>query len=131
MIVERRLSPDERDELAEAAAGVDLPDLDALDALVGSLRGGEVDDEVVFAVGAWFGAQVREATGWHWVHLTFGEGLEAPALVSDDRGVALLPLQLVGGVLEGTHDDVLRSILDRLRQGERPRGAPKGYALVG
>lgn len=131
MVTERRLSPEEREELAEAAGHVDLPDLDALDALVQAARAGEVDEELIFHLGAWFGEQVRAATGWRWVFLSFGEGLEAPAVVAEDRSVACLPLQLVGEVLEGQGDDVLRVILERLRAGQRPRGAPRSYAILG
>lgn len=131
MIVERRLTPEEREEIVDAAGSVALPDLDALDELVAQAREEGVDDELLFHLGAWWGEQVREAAGWLWVHLTLGEALEAPALVSEDRGVACLPLQLVAGVLDGSHDPVLRTILERLQAGERPRGAPKSYAIVG
>lgn len=130
---DRPLNDEERDELLAAADQVGLPDLDALQELVDAARAGEVelDDELLFHVGAWFGERAREATGWRWVLARLGEGLEAPALVPEDRSVALLPLQLVAGVLEGTHDDVLRTVLTRLLDGQRPSGPPRSYAIIG
>ena len=130
---DRALSEAERTELEQAAGEVGLPDLQALQELIDGARAGEVqvDDELVFHVGAWVGERVRKATGWRWVLANLGEGLDAPALVPEDRSVALLPLQLVGGVLEGSHDDVLCSVLERLEQGERPTGPPRSYALIG
>ena len=132
MIDERPLTGEEREELREATTSVDLPDLEALAGLLEAVAEGEVapDDELTFRLGAWWGQQVRAATGWKWVHLRLGEGLEAPALVDGDRSVALLPLQLVATALEGEGPDLVR-ILERLRRGDRPTGAPGTYALVG
>lgn len=130
MIQESPLSGDDEAELRDAASELAISDLDGLDALLEAVRQGDVaaDDALAFALGAWVGAEVREATGWRWVHLRLGEGLETPALVDEARALALLPLQLAADALEGHQD--LRTLLERLRRGDRPRGTPGTYALV-
>lgn len=128
MITEKALPDDERDELLEAAASLDLPDLDAFGELLDGLD--DADDELLFAVGAWWGERVRGITGWSWVTLLLGEALETPALVSADRGVAVLPLQLVAGVADGAEPPDLRGMLERLARGDRPNGPPGSYAIV-
>jgi hypothetical protein len=127
---ERKLNREEKQELADARETFSLPDLDAFDEVLEALSMGGGDDELVFHVGVWLGDRVAAATGWVWVHLSLGPGLEAPALVSSDRGVALLPLQLVGAVVDSGDPHPPRELLDKLEQGARPRGAPGSYALV-
>lgn len=130
MITERALTPEDLDEIAEAAAALDVADLDALDDLVDAWGEAGADDAQMFHLGAWWGERVRTITGWAWVNLRFGDGLETPALVSADRSVACLPLQLAAGVLEGAHAPVLRALIERLEAGQRPKGAPGSYALI-
>lgn len=128
MITERPLEPGELDELREAAASLEVDGEARLSDL-----GADPDDELVFAFAAWWGAEVARLTGWTWVGLTLPGAVETPGLVSDDRGVAVLPFQLVALALDG--DAGARAVLDatmgRLARGERPRGAPGSYALVG
>lgn len=128
MITERPLPEDELAELREAA---EEPASDDLDAWIDALRD-DPDDDGIFALGAWWGMQVAAITGWAWVTLVLGEGMEAPALVSPDRGVAVLPLQLAAGAVEGDPAEAtdLADVLERLRSGARPTGPAGSYAIV-
>jgi len=130
MAEERKLNKEEKQELAEAREAFSLPDLDALDEVLEGAAMGGLDDDLLFHLGVWLGDQVAAETGWVWVHLSFGPGLEAPAVVSSDRGVALLPLQIIGGVVDSGDPSGPRQLLEKLRGGARPQGAPGSYALV-
>lgn len=130
MIEERKLDKEEKQELAEAREAFSLPDLDAFDEVMQDAAMGGLDDDMLFHVGVWYGDQVAAETGWVWVHLSFGPGLEAPALVSADRGLAFLPLQAIGSVVDGGDAGAPRQLLERLQGGARPKGAPGSYALV-
>lgn len=129
MIHESALPAEELDELIEAASQIELADGEALEQWLSELS--PDDDEALFAIGAWWGERVRVITGWTWVLLTFGDGLDAPALVSADRGVAVLPLQLVAGAVDGSGEPgVLSDALARFARGDRPTGPPGSYALL-
>lgn len=134
MVEERKLNREEKEELAEARAGFDL-DEDQLGEVLDEASL-EPDDELLFRLGVWYGDQVADITGWVWVHLTLGPGLESPALVSADRGLAFLPLQVVVAEVETKRDPwdpaprALVTMLERLAGGARPKGEPGSYALV-
>jgi len=130
MADERKLTRAEKDELAEAREAFSLPDLDALTEVLEAITMGGGDDDLVFHVGVWLGDRVADLTGWVWVHLSYGPGLDAPALVSPDRALALLPLQLVGSVADGAPGGDLVTLLRRLESGARPSAPPQSYALV-
>ena len=135
MAEERKLTSEEKEELVAAREAYSLPDLEALDEVMEAASMG-LKDEVVFHLGVWFGDRVAQITGWVWVWVSFGEGLEAPALVSADRGVCLLPLQFVASAIEVERDpwkpepNPLRAMIERLESGVRPKGEAGSYALV-
>ena len=134
MITERKLSKEEQAELQDARESFVL-EREGLPELLTSLRMGP-DDDVVFHLGVWLGDRVAELTGWVWVHVALGPGLEAPALVSADRGLCFLPLQAVVHAVERAPDpwnpgpEPLVHMLERLEGGGRPQGAEGSYALV-
>ena len=129
---ERPLSPDEVTELQDVAEALGLTSRADLDELLEAVRDGLVpaDDDLAFALGSWLGATIKDLTGWRWVYLQFGTALEGAALVARDRSVALLPHHLVAAALESETTERLQVLLDRLAQGERPRGEPRSYALI-
>jgi len=127
---ERKLTKAEKAELAEARAALSLPDADALAEVLQQAATAGLDDDLLFHVGVWLGDHVADLTGWVWVHLRFGPGLDAPALVSADRSLAMLPLQLVGSVVDGADPAEVVSLVERLEAGARPRAPEGSYALV-
>lgn len=135
MAEERALTRAEKDELADAREAFALADREALDAFLDEAALG-LDDEALFHFGVWYGDRIAAITGWVWVYLDLGGGLEAPALVSADRAVALFPLQFAAGAMEREVDPwtpqphPLTVLLDRLEGGARPKGDPGSYALV-
>ncbi len=134
MVTERKLSREEKGELDDAREGFDL-DVDGLTDVLEGLRMG-ADDELLFRLGVWVGDRVADETGWVWVYLQLGAGLEAPGLVSADRGVCFLPLQAVAAAVEAKPDPwnptppAIVAMLSRLEAGDRPKGEPGSYALV-
>lgn len=128
MITERSLDPEELAELVDAASSLEVSGEARFEDL-----GASPDDELAFAFAAWWGGEVARLTGWTWVGLTLPGAVETPGLVSSDRSVAVLPFQLVALALDGDRDAraTLDDTLGRLGRGDRPRGAPGSYALVG
>jgi len=130
MADERKLTRAEKDELADARQAFSLPGLDELAEVLDDVAMGGADDDLLFHVGVWIGDWVAGQTGWVWIHVSFGPGLEAPALVSSDRSLAMLPLQLVGSVADGAPAAELLGLLRRLETGARPSAPPRSFALV-
>ncbi len=134
MVTERKLTAAEKAELDDAREGFAVDEATLPDVLMGLRMG--VDDELLFRLGVWFGDRVAERTGWVWVYLTLGDALEAPGLVSPDRGLCFLPLQSVASAVDTTPDpwnpapEPLMVMLARLDAGDRPRGEPGSFALV-
>ena len=90
------------------------------------------DEELALRLGALYGDELCRVAGWDWEMLSWPSGLETLAVVSPDRSVCVLPLDLVGRVIaDPTVENVIEGVFGTVVRGEVPVVGAGRYVVLG
>jgi hypothetical protein len=102
------------------------------EARAGRLRSVPLSDLATYA-GVLWGDELCRLKGWSWCYLTFGDRIEGAAVVTPDRGQAVLPVHMLFRWLsDGQKPNRCLPLFEQLVRQLEEEGPPAGgYLLIG
>jgi len=89
-------------------------------------------EDLSTCLGVLLGEELCRAAGWSWSHLCFDDGFEGLAVAEPGRGLAMLPIHYIFGLLSDPEaDNSLSMLFSMILRAETPEVEPGDWRILG